>query len=108
MDAIQKHASDNLRILEQDLPEPWFTTTNIDTKSNTNNTITTTTTAANYINNMVLLLGHLLSVGGDHCDGCHKTPAELGMEHLKACARCQRAFYCCGDCQAKQWKADHK
>jgi len=52
--------------------------------------------------------GHLLSVGGGECDYCKRTRQELGMDHLKICTRCRKAFYCSSDCQRNQWNAGHK
>lgn len=44
-------------------------------------------------------LHKLIDVGGVECDYCHRTDAKL----LK-CTKCQKAFYCSRECQAKQWK----
>lgn len=50
----------------------------------------------------------LISVGGDACDCCKKTLAELKMHHLKQCGRCLKAFYCSAECQNRQWRGGHK
>ena len=44
--------------------------------------------------------------GGDDC--CYKEKEELGVDHLEACGKCKRAFYCSRECQRKHWKAGHK
>lgn len=49
-----------------------------------------------------------LNVGGNACDACRKTLAELGLKQLKKCTRCMNAFYCSAECQRAQWKAGHK
>jgi hypothetical protein len=127
MDEIQKQASNNLKILEQhNLPELWNTTTTINNmvllggqepqrRLRSDGTPLPSAIRLTRVSRGPLptdltkeQAGHLLSVGGDQCDGCHQTRIELGMDHLKSCARCRRTFYCCGECQKKQWKAGHK
>uniref|UniRef100_A0A7S2PP54 MYND-type domain-containing protein n=1 Tax=Leptocylindrus danicus TaxID=163516 RepID=A0A7S2PP54_9STRA len=49
-----------------------------------------------------------IRVGGNVCDACGKTYAELGMKQLKKCTRCMNAFYCSVECQRTQWRAGHK
>ena len=50
----------------------------------------------------------LLSSGGDKCDYCQKTLAEVGMPQLLQCSKCKKVFYCSSRCASKQWKAGHK
>ena len=38
------------------------------------------------------------------CAGCSKT----GLDGLKCCSKCKKAFYCSSACQVKDWKALHK
>jgi MYND finger len=45
-----------------------------------------------------------LAVGGNACDCCHKTFAELGMPKLSRCTRCEMAYYCGTACQRQKWK----
>jgi hypothetical protein len=36
-------------------------------------------------------IARLLTVGGEHCDGCEKTREELGLKRLNICKQCTRA-----------------
>ena len=50
----------------------------------------------------------LISVGGDRCDFCQKTPKEVEVDHLMKCSKCKKAFYCSKECATAQWRAGHK
>ena len=50
----------------------------------------------------------LISVGGDRCDFCQKTPKEVEVDHLMKCSKCKKAFYCSKECATEQWRAGHK
>ena len=47
-----------------------------------------------------------MSVPGSQCDAC-KAPPPPGKK-LYRCSRCTRKWYCCNDCQKKDWKGHKK
>jgi MYND finger len=42
--------------------------------------------------------------GGEVCDCCGKTLAELQMKSFQRCTRCFMVFYCSEECQREHWK----
>jgi hypothetical protein len=48
------------------------------------------------------------AVGGNECDCCKKSLADLNVPRLEACAKCKMAYYCSKECQVTAWKQGHK
>jgi len=51
------------------------------------------------------LVERATTVGGNHCDNCHKTLAEMaGKTKFECCSRCKLQYYCGRECQVEHWK----
>ena len=49
-----------------------------------------------------------LTIGGNFCDCCGKTPNEANLPVLFKCKACRLAWYCSTSCQAKCWANGHR
>ena len=58
------------------------------------------------------VLGHnlpfFLTIGGNFCDCCGKTPEEANLPVLFKCKTCRLAWYCSASCQVKCWASGHR
>ena len=58
------------------------------------------------------VLGHnlpfFLTIGGNFCDCCGKTPEEANLPVLFKCKTCRLAWYCSATCQAECWNNGHR
>jgi len=93
LDAIAKHANENLEAFEDEDPE------------SVPEDILKTVPKVNGVPDPDIV--RRLAVGGGKCDCCGKSRTEVD-EMLSRCVRCKRAYYCSEACQHKQWGAGHK
>jgi hypothetical protein len=49
-----------------------------------------------------------LTIGGNFCDCCGKTPEQANLSILFKCKKCRLAWYCSASCQAKCWANGHR
>jgi len=49
-----------------------------------------------------------LTIGGNFCDCCGKTPNEANLPVLFKCKACRLAWYCSASCQAECWANGHR
>ena len=55
-------------------------------------------------------LNSILDASGVHIDAIYKVCADCGKydKKMQCCERCRSVFYCCRDCQVRDWKSGHK